>query len=279
MGAAGAYGVINAALHVGASAERRAALAQAAASRIRESEQLLPAARSFPTVPRDTNLLNSPGVKLKYRLPSSQEPAWRLFGWAVWMLTCGALASALAVVAAELHLAGRPSWFLTCFGALAVALACWTVYNFLRELVGAGWMGPTTVEVSDMPLRPGGEYDVYVHQAGSGSVRRWSVSLACDEETTFLQGTDIRHDRQRVFHCEIRRRERFEIDAAHPVDEHCQLTIPLDAMHSFKSRYSAINWKLIVEMETADWPVHQRTFPVIVYPPQDGADATAAGEH
>lgn len=263
---AGGYGVINTALHVGASAERRAALAQVAQDRIPDAEELLPAARDFPTVPRDTNLLNSPGVKLKYRLPSTQEPAWRLFGSAVWMLTCATLAVALVVVAVERHLFGEPSWFLTCFSLLVVALAGWSVYNFLHELVAASWMGPTTVEISEMPLRPAGEYQVYLNQAGNINVRCLQMLLVCDEETTFLQGTDIRHDRQRVFRREICRRERFEIDGAHSVEEYCRLCIPACAMHSFKSRFNAIQWKLVVEIKADDWPLYQRVFPVIVYP-------------
>ena len=221
-------------------------------------------------MPRDTNLLNSPGVKLKYRLPATQEPAWRLFGSAIWMLTCGALAVALSVVLVEQSLGGGPAWFLIGFALLVLALAGWSIYHFLHELVAASWMGPTGLEISEMPLRPGGAYEVYLHQSGNMQASQMQMLLVCDEETTFIQGTDIRHDRQRVHRSEICRRQRFAIDAVQPVEEHCQMSIPDTAMHSFKSQFNAIQWKLIVEFTAENWPPYRRTFPLVVYPALHG---------
>ena len=200
-----------------------------------------------------------------------------MVGSAARALTGAGRAVALAVVAVEQHLSRHPIWFLSCFALAIVALACFTVYQFLRELIVASWMGPTTVEISEMPLVPGGEYAVYLNQAGNLRVRRLQILLICDEETTFLQGTDIRHDQQRVYQQEICGREDFEIDAAQAVEEHCQLTIPAEAMHSYKSRYNAINWKLVVELRAADWPLYQRTFPLIVYPAAAPATAQKVG--
>ena len=263
---AGAYGVISGALQVGASAERRAALAKAASVRLAGGEDDLPTARDFPTVPRDANLLNSPGVKLKYRLPASQEPAWRLFASAVWMLTCATLAVALAVVAAEEIFSGRSAWLLGGFVVCVAALATWTAYNFLNELVAASWMGPTSVEIAQLPLFPGETCDVYLNQAGNLQVSLLRMLLICDEETTFLQGTDVRRDCQRVHSTEIYRREKFAVDASQPIEEHCPLRIPPQAMHSFKSQHNAVAWKLVVEIEAENWPTYLRTFPLIVYP-------------
>jgi hypothetical protein len=200
--ASGIYGVFNVALVARTSAERRQALAKAARSKMQLAEASMPPPLEYPTVPLDINLTNSPGVKLKYRLPAVQDPAWRLFGAAIWMLTCLALAASLLVVAVEQHVAGHPRWFLSGFALLVVALASWATYYFLRELVSTGWIGPTTMEISAVPLYPGGEYQIYFNQPGTLTVERLRLLLACDEETTYLQGTDIRHDVQRVYQAE-----------------------------------------------------------------------------
>lgn len=274
LAAAGGYGVIGTALAVGASAERRAALAQAAQPDIDLSDYDLPPARDYPTVPRDVNLLNSPGLNLKFRLPATQEPAWRLFAAAILVLSCSALAAALVVVALEQHLAGAPHWFLTCFAVLVFALAVWTILYFLRELIGATWFGPTTVEISEMPLWPGETLQIHVTQSGTLNVRRYRVLLVCDEETVYLQGTDIRHDQQRVHEQELFVRESFAIDAAGPLESYFPLTVPTDAMHSYKSKFNSINWKLVCEIQADDWPDNQRTYPLIVYPqPPTAADS------
>lgn len=182
------------------------------------------------------------------------------------MLTCAALAVALAVVAAEQVLSGRSAWFLGGFSVCVVGLAAWTIYNFLNELVAASWMGPTSVEIAQLPLTPGESSEVYLNQAGNLHISLMRLLLVCDEETTFLQGTDIRHDRQRVYSTEICRREKFAVDASQPIEEHCALRIPTPAMHSFKSQHNAISWKLVVEIQAEDWPTYLRTFPFVVYP-------------
>lgn len=262
----GVFGVIRVALIARTSVERRQALAKAARSKIQLAEGSTPLPVQFPTVPFDGNLTNSPGIKLKYRLPAVQEPAWRLFGAAIWMLTCLALAASLTVVAIEQHVAGHPRWFLSGFSLLVAALALWATYYFLRELVSTSWIGPTTMEISAVPLLPGGTYEVYFNQLGSLTIERLRLLLACDEETTYLQGTDIRRDVQRVYQAELCARDEVEIDAANPLEATLPLAIPPLAMHSYKSRFNALNWKLVVEIEAEGWPSYQRSFPLVVNP-------------
>ncbi len=264
--ASGVYGVLSVALMARTSAERRQAMAKVARSKIQLTELNVPLPIEFPTVPLDINLTNSPGLKLKYRLPAVQEPAWRLFGAAIWMLTCLALAASLVVVAVEQHVAGQPRWLLSGFALLVVALSAWATYYFLRELVSTGWIGPTTMEISAVPLVPGGEYQIYFNQPGAMTVERLRLLLACDEETTYLQGTDIRRDVQRVFQAELCARDGVEIDAANPLEATLPVAIPAQAMHSYKSKFNALNWKLVVEIEAEGWPLYQRSFPLVVTP-------------
>ena len=55
--------------------------------------------RDFPNVPRDANLTNSPGVRLTYRLPGLESPAWSLGAAAVTCLMCVGIATVLIAVA------------------------------------------------------------------------------------------------------------------------------------------------------------------------------------
>jgi hypothetical protein len=132
------------------------------------------------------------------------------------------------------------------------------------------------VEISQLPLAPGSACQVYLNQPGTISVERLDVLLVCDEETTYLQGTDIRQDHQRVFREVLCTRERFEIDAAQPLEENCELMIPAQAMHSYKSKFNAVNWKLVIELQAEGWPLYRRSFPLIVYPQASGWAQRAA---
>jgi hypothetical protein len=85
----GGGGLIWTVLRIGTSIERRSALArQAAESDIVHSAVGRP--RNYPTLPAFHGLVDSPGIELAYRLPSSQTPGWRLLATTIFaMLTSG----------------------------------------------------------------------------------------------------------------------------------------------------------------------------------------------
>jgi len=64
-------------LHWGKSVEHRAATTQLAA-RLDLLAESTAVARDYPHVPRDANLTNSPGTRLKYRLPINTMLGWKL---------------------------------------------------------------------------------------------------------------------------------------------------------------------------------------------------------
>ncbi len=74
----GGSGVVYTVLQVGTSAERRSAIALRAAD-IDLISDALSSQREFPTIPRDANLTNSPGIRLAYRLPVTHPGPWILF--------------------------------------------------------------------------------------------------------------------------------------------------------------------------------------------------------
>jgi hypothetical protein len=265
----GGGGAILTVFQVGASAERRSALARRA-SVLQIAGQPNSARQRYPNIPSDANLTNSPGVKLRYRLPIVQSPVWRLVTATVFCLIWNGSAAALAVIAIQSLVDGRPDWFLTVFTIVFVVIGGWAIYDFVRQMLLHAGIGPTNVEISEHPLRPAGSYEVYLSQTGHLAMNTLSLSLVCEEIATFREGTNIRTETKRVFDRQIFRRTNFVIEPGIPFEQACALQVPEEAMHSFQSEHNAVNWKLVVRGEAETWPPYERCFPVIVYPSYDG---------
>jgi hypothetical protein len=185
-------------------------------------------------------------------------------------LVLTAITSVLAVIAAGEHLSGRPDWFLTLFVAGLIVLDAWATWLFLRLLWQNTRIGPTFVEISHHPLRPGEEYAIFLSQHGRISLDSLRMSLVCEEEATYRQGTDIRTESQPVHEQLVFSRARVRIDPAVPFELQVRLRVPAHAMHSFQSGHNAVRWKLVVKAEPERWPMFLRSFPVLVHPASNG---------
>jgi hypothetical protein len=260
----GAGGVILTVFHVGTSAERRIALARRAANLNPRGQSAGP--RRLPNIPSDANLTNSPGVKLKYRLPVIQSAAWRLVFATVFCLIWNGSAAVLLVFAINSFLDERPEWFLRLFTVPFLAIGGWAIYDFVRQMLIHTGIGPTHVEISEHPWYPGGTYRVYLSQGGHLNMSTLALRLVCEEMATYRQGTNIRTEIKAVFDRQIFRKTNFHIEPGIPFEHTCSVEIPFDAMHSFQSEHNAINWKLLVRGEAEGWPPYERCFPVIVHP-------------
>ncbi|MCU0978057.1 MAG: hypothetical protein MUF25_02700 [Pirellulaceae bacterium] len=271
----GGGGVVWTVLHASATRERRSSLARRAASLdLRGSAEASDVPRAvYPSIPSDANLTNSPGVKLSYRLPVVQSPAWRLIFASVFGLIWNISSAVLAFFAMKSVLSGRPEWFLVLFMIPFVAVGAWLVRDFVRQMLIHTGIGPTQVEISAHPLRPSAAFQVYVSQGGHLSMRSLTLSLVCEEAATCQQGTDLRTETKVVFDRQIFRQTDFPIDPGMPFEHQCSVEIPVHAAHSFQSQHNAVNWKLVVRGEAESWPPFERAFPVIVYPAHDGHEA------
>ena len=182
-------------LHVGASSERRAAMARRSGALDlvrRATEGQVP---ELPYVPRGTELNSSPGMRLAYRFPSTASPVIRVAAAAVLaLLWCGVWV-VLAAVAVTGIAWGTPRPVLTFLLLPLGAIGVWTARYFLRQLREAAGVGATIVEISHNPLRPGESYRVFVAQFGGLGAAPAARSLVCEEEAIFRQGTDVRTDR------------------------------------------------------------------------------------
>lgn len=263
--AIGGRGLVQSALQVSVSAERRLALIRRATGRDKPADDERVQA-VFPGVPRDARLTDSPGMRLAYRLPMVHTSAWRLAVIAVLWVGCVGAACVLSVWAMENAQADGWDWYRVVPAVLFIALAIAASWWFVTTLLKYTGIGPTIVEISRHPLYPGGRCQVFLAQIGHARFRRLQLRLVCEEEATYRQGTNLQTDVMRVCDQLLWEAEDVAITPASPLEIEVQLTVPEGAMHSFQSLSNAVYWKLVVHGQSPGWPVLERAFPVVVYP-------------
>lgn len=261
----GGAGLIWTVMRIGISIERRSVMAQSA-TEIDALSEMLPPRPEYPTLPEVDGLKNSPGVELSYRLPQTESPGWRLLAATLFALGWNAVACVLAVWALRDYLAGRGDWWLGLILIPFLGIGGWSIYYLLRLIVVHSGMGPTTVEVSDLPCQAGKEYRVAVWQQGHIRVFKFEVCLICAEEATYHQGTDCRTEVREVFRRVVFEQADFLIEPSQPFQCSFLIDIPRDAMHSFNSTHNSILWRLVVRGSAEGWPEFRRAFPLVVYP-------------
>ncbi len=229
-------------------------------------------------------LMDSPGVKLAYRLAIQRGETTPLVLSSLFSVAWNAMLAVLAVIAVENHVRSRPDWFLTVLLVPFATVSFFSTRWFFRTFRIQSGVGPTAVEISDLPLLPGKTYQVYVCQYGRTVFAKYQVSLVSFEEATYQQGTDIRTQRVETLRIPVQMRtcptEVSQTETAaptadstclvaepeKPLEMDCQLCLPLDMMHSFQGRNNAIVWKIVIEGEVKKWPLFCRSFPVVVFP-------------
>ena len=224
-------------------------------------------------LPNLQELTDSPGVRLTYRLAQQSGERTPMMLCTLFATAWNSMLAVVVVLSAQNHLSGNPDWFLTLlllpFAVVSFVATRW-FFRLFRQHAG---IGPTTVEISDLPLLPGGSYKLYVCQYGRARFNNLSIRLIGYEESTYQQGTDIRTERVET--------ARFNATVLQPADPSllnliaepekpleldCQIRLPIDIMHSFQGQNNAVVWKIVVEGDALKWPSFCRSFPVVVYP-------------
>jgi hypothetical protein len=248
------------------SPEHQAARGQL--GRIDLFEEINARAKDFPTIPHDADLINSPGTHLKYRLPSSNSQGWRLFGATAVCIVWNGIVVVFTVLAVRRHFHGAGDWRLDLLVFPFLLMGGFLIYYFVRELLIVTGVGQTFAEISDHPLLPGGTYELYLAQGGHLSLKSIDILLQCTEQAAYRQGTDTRTDRRIVFSRTLFHQDNLEILPGQPLEAHCDLRVPDDAMHSFTADHNQVQWTLAVRAVAEGWPAFERNFPVVVYPPE-----------
>ncbi|MGH7137178.1 MAG: DUF3592 domain-containing protein [Pirellulales bacterium] len=247
----------------GKSAERRAVLAQESSRR--EQIELTGQAPPFPSVPSPGDLTDSPGTTLAFRLPAA-EPGWNVLGLFLLSVVWNTIVAIFVWMAIEGYRQGSPDWLLALMAAPFTLVGAGLVVLFIRQLIVAGGMGPTIVEISEHPLYPGGRFQLFIDQSGKQSLKRFRVLLVCEEEATYRQGTDARTATRRVYEHEVYCHQEIDEQAGRRLTSRAELEIPGCAMHSFRSEHNKVCWKLIVSGEVARLGDFERSFLLHVYP-------------
>lgn len=264
--AIGVGGLIYLFLTWGKSSEHRSLLEQSNRDRFDGGGSTRP---RFPNVPDEADAADSRGTTLHYRLPN--VPVISSFFLTALALAWNAATAWFVIRAIIAFFAGRTDDYVYSPLLLPfVAAGGYLAYLAGRELLSSVGLEPTVVEISDHPLRPGEEYELYVSQAGRLTFKRLTVSLVCDEEATYRQGTNSHTHMQRVVETELFRREAFAIEHREPLAERFRFQVPPGAMHSFQADHNGVKWKLCVTGDLQKWPNFEREFALIVHPPRRG---------
>ncbi len=219
-----------------------------------------------PTVPRLSAFTDSPGAKLAYRLPCEWPGTGSLIAFGLFSMCWNAMVAVFTVFAVKGLLSGDIQYRLLILLFPGIYIGLRSGQMFFKSYVQAIGIGSTTVEIEDLPLVPGENYKLLLVQYGRLVIKKLTIRLVCEEESTYHFGTDIRTEQQVVRQIPILDQGRSRIDWGRPLELECEVSIPTDAMHSFQSLHNAIHWKIIVEGEANRWPSYCRSFPVVVYP-------------
>ena len=153
------------------------------------------------------------------------------------------------------------------FVLVGLAILTLFLYPALKALVTFG-VGPTTLEVSDYPLVPGGRCEVFLSQSGRPKLNMTSlrVLLICEEEAKYPVECPTRTETRRVFEEGIIARERIEAHAGSPFKVRGELRVPPGAMHSFVALHNQVRWKVVVQGQSAPGLDFEREYPIVILP-------------
>lgn len=226
-------------------------------------------ALELANLPSLQDLTDSPGVKLAYRLAVQRGETVPLILSSLFTMTWNAMVAVLSVMAIQNQLSGT-GWFLTVLLLPFLVVSFLTTRWFFVLLRRQSGIGPTAVEIDELPLLPGNEYQLYLCQYGRLVFNQLTLALVGYEETTYQQGTDVRTECREISRIEVEmpsaESTKLIAEAEKPLEMDCQLRLPDDMMHSFQSEHNAVVWKIVVQGDAAKWPSFCRSFPVAVYP-------------
>jgi hypothetical protein len=128
-------------------------------------------------------------------------------------------------------------------------------------------LGQPVVEVSRHPLRPGEDCELLVSLPGEMRLRSLEVTILCEEEARYRQGTDTRTE-ARCVHREA------------PGEARHRFRVPPGAMHSFEAANNKVRWLVRLEGRAAG-PLgvkFKHDFPLAVHPSSLEGEPPPLGE-
>jgi len=262
--AIGTYLVLLTFWKVGASDERRNAIV-ARAGDFELLNEIRRRREDTPTVPFD-RYRPIRGERLRFQLIPSRRNMWG-FGLAIALsFLFVPLATILILTATTAWQRGTIDWLATGISIPISMTAIWSVYNLFHQLLALTGIGPPALEVSKFPFIAGEDYEFHLSQPGRVRLKLLDVNLVCQEEATFNEGTDIRTERKTVFEQRLLRKRGIDVQPAEPFEADFEMSLPKQAMHSFKSPNNRVLWKIVIRGRARSWPQQERNFAISVLP-------------
>ncbi len=261
--AIGGAGLVFTLLTWNKSSERRAVWARRAARF--DPFEMSGAEAQFPTVPTDTHITNSPGTRLAYRLPLA-IPGWQMLGMLLAAVFWNGVVLIFVSMAAEKHWAGVPDWSFTLLLMPFIGVGAGLIALVVRQVRGRTTIGATILEIDEHPLVPGRRYRVFLAQSGQVTFEQYQLSLVCDEEVKYLQGTNLRMAQHRTCEHVLLSHRNLSVTHESRFETQVEFAVPQEAMHSFQSTHHRIGWKLEVRARVAGQVEINRQFLVVVSP-------------
>lgn len=197
----------------------------------------------------------SPGSNGYYRLKpkdTSQSEFWQYLGFTIFwysFLSAGFVFSKMYFVIVPLLLVG-----------IFLIVKTWKLYFSWRRAFAI------TAEVDLPTVTPGQTIKCRIAKRATAAFDRLAIDLVCREKATYDVGSTLSTD--------------YAIVREFPVDQLTDLsrksvmvltnqsvTIPPDAMLSFKASRNAIDWHIRATVERKGQPVHETFFPLLVVSP------------
>ncbi len=250
---------------VGASAERRGAIV----SRARDVEllnQLTSETQKLPTIPQEKDLSLRRGDRLRFRLRSYGSTRWSLLTVGAASAFCAMIATALIVLVIDSTVRGGTDWVGVVLATALTLATVWLLVQFVKRLLVQTAVGPTDLEISDLPLVAGKPYGLFLSQPARLRLRLLELVLECEEQATFRQGTDIRTETLVVYSQLLFRKRGLDVVENQVFQTAVEMSVPPQAMHSFRSKNNNIQWRIRLNATVTGWPPIDRRFPIVVIP-------------
>jgi hypothetical protein len=165
------------------------------------------------------------------------------------------------------------------FWQLAAAAGCLAlgvllvraVRHLLKEwlLWRIGW---PVVELSAHPVRPGERFKLFFSQPGPMRLHAVRLTLECEEEIRFTQGSDTHREKVCVHAEDVFTRIDFVVEKGEPCRTTKEFELPAGAMHSFEAGRNQVRWKVVYEAHAPRWPVLRVEYPLLVVPAPEQGD-------
>lgn len=147
------------------------------------------------------------------------------------------------------------------FGLASIALIAWAVKALLRWTL----TGQTLVDVSPPVAVPGGALEVIVHQPGKFKISKCTVALVCEEQATYMHGTDTTTKTEEVQSIPVCDLQDMSTRKGQMLTRQTTI-IPADVMPSFSANNNKIVWMIQVKMEVPRRPDVVQNYPFKLVP-------------